>query len=97
MRGRWSAYVLARDSRDGHTVSPAGSVMDALAEFGTGDAQAAVDAAVEAASVIRFEHEGAEDDLGLARYAEAEDAMAQSDRAAGRDRRADQGRVSAGA
>ena len=71
------AYVLARDSRDGHTVSPAGSVMDALAEFGAGDAQAAVDAAVEAATVVRFDHDG-EPQLSLARYAEAEDAVAQS-------------------
>jgi exodeoxyribonuclease V alpha subunit len=67
-------YVLARDSRDGHTVSPAGAVMDALAEFGAGDPTAAVEAAVEAATVIRFD----DDSLGLARYAEAEDAIAQS-------------------
>jgi exodeoxyribonuclease V alpha subunit len=67
-------YVLARESRDGHTVSPAGAVRDALAEFAVGDPAAAVEAAVEAATVIRFD----EDDLGLARYAEAEDAIAES-------------------
>ncbi len=67
------AYVLARDSRDGHTVTPAEAVMDALAEFGAGDPNAAVEAAIEAATVIRFDG-----DLGLARYAEAEDAIAQS-------------------
>jgi exodeoxyribonuclease V alpha subunit len=67
------AYVLARDSRDGHTVTPAEAVMDALAEFGAGDPNAAIEAAIEAATVIRFDG-----DLGLARYAEAEDAIAQS-------------------
>jgi len=66
-------YVLARESRDGHTVSPAGGVRDALIEFGVGDPAAAVEAAVEAATVIAFD-----DDLALARYAEAEDAIAES-------------------
>ncbi len=66
-------YSLARDARDGHTMSPAGAVMDALAEFGAGNARAAVDAAVESATVIRVG-----DDLGLARYAEAEDSIAQA-------------------
>ena len=66
-------YVLARESRDGHTVSPAGAVRDALAEFGVGDPAAAVEAALEAATVIRFD-----EDLALARYAEAEDAIAES-------------------
>jgi exodeoxyribonuclease V alpha subunit len=66
-------YVLARESREGHTVSPAGIVRDALAEFGAGDPTAAVEAALEAATVIRFD-----EDLALARYAEAEDAIAES-------------------
>ena len=66
-------YVLARESRDGHTVSPAGAVRDALAEFGVGDPAAAVEAALEAATVIRFD-----EDLALARYAQAEDAIAES-------------------
>jgi exodeoxyribonuclease V alpha subunit len=72
------AHVLARDSRDGHTVTPADAVMDALAEFGAGDPAAAVEAALEAATVIRFDDEGEQPLLGLARYAEAEDAIAQS-------------------
>ncbi|HEY2984285.1 MAG TPA: AAA family ATPase [Jatrophihabitantaceae bacterium] len=67
-------YALARDARDGHTMSPAGAVMDALAEFGAGNARAAVDAAVESTTVIAFDG----DDLGLARYAEAEDSIAQA-------------------
>ena len=66
-------YVLARESRDGHTVSPAGAVRDALAEFGVGDPAAAVEAALEAATVIRFD-----EDLALARYAQAENAIAES-------------------
>jgi exodeoxyribonuclease V alpha subunit len=72
------AYVLARESRDGHTISPVSSVMDALAEYGAGDPQLAVAAAVEAATVVRFEREHDEAQLSLARYAEAEDAVAQA-------------------
>jgi exodeoxyribonuclease V alpha subunit len=67
------AHVLARESRDGHTVTPAEAVRDAMAEFGAGDPRSAVEAAIEAATVIQFDS-----DLGLARYAEAEDAIAQS-------------------
>lgn len=69
-------YVLARESRDGHTVSPAGAVRDGLAEFGVGDPAVAVEAAIEAATVIRFDEDG--EDLALARYAQAEDAIAES-------------------
>ena len=68
-------YALARDARDGHTMSPAAVVMDALAGFGAGDPRAAVDAAVESGTVIRF---GDEPFLSLARYAEAEDSIAQA-------------------
>ena len=46
-------YVLARIAREGHTVAPREDVLIALAEFGAGDAQAAVAAAVEAATVRR--------------------------------------------
>ena len=68
-------YALARDARDGHTMSPAAVVMDALAGFGAADPRAAVDAAVESGTVIRF---GDEPFLSLARYAEAEDSIAQA-------------------
>ncbi|WP_304046590.1 AAA family ATPase [Jatrophihabitans endophyticus] len=66
-------FVLARQARDGHTVDARPDVAAALAEFGAGDAEAAVDAAVESASVIETD-DGL---LGLARYAEAEDGVAQ--------------------
>jgi exodeoxyribonuclease V alpha subunit len=66
-------YVLARQARDGHTVSPAGLVGDALREFGAGDAAAAVAAALESGAVL--EHD--DDLIGLARYVEAEDGIAQ--------------------
>ncbi|MEP7178716.1 MAG: AAA family ATPase, partial [Pseudonocardiales bacterium] len=45
-------YVLTRIARDGHTVAPREDVLIALGEFGAGDAQAAVAAALEAAIVI---------------------------------------------
>src|SRR4051812_48026111 len=45
-------WVLARQARDGHTVDHREHVADGLAEFGAGDAQAAVDAAIESAAVI---------------------------------------------
>ncbi len=66
-------WVLARQARDGHTVDTREDVAAALAEFSPGDAEAAIDAAVEAATVIESE-DGV---LGLARYAEAEDGLAQ--------------------
>jgi exodeoxyribonuclease V alpha subunit len=66
-------WVLGRHARDGHTVSPRADVADALVEFGAGDPEQAVDAAIESAAVVE-----ADDGLvGLARYAEAEDGIAQ--------------------
>jgi exodeoxyribonuclease V alpha subunit len=66
-------WVLARGSRDGHTVDVRSDVASALLEFGAGDAEAAVDAAVESAAVV----ESDDGMVGLARYAEAEDGIAQ--------------------
>ena len=66
-------WVLARQARDGHTVDHREHVADALAEFGAGDPQAAIAAALDSASVI----EADDGLLGLARYAEAEDGIAQ--------------------
>jgi exodeoxyribonuclease V alpha subunit len=66
-------WVLARQARDGHTVSPRTEVAESLAEFGAGDAQAAIDAALESGAVV----EAADEQIGLARYAEAEDGIAQ--------------------
>ncbi len=66
-------WVLARQARDGHTVDTRDDVAAALAEFSPGDAEGAIDAAVEAATVV----ESDDGLLGLARYAEAEDGVAQ--------------------
>lgn len=74
------SYALARQARDGHTVCAQDHIVDALREFGAGDPTAAIEAAVDAALVIEVP---AEDDdeapamLALARYAEAEDGIAQ--------------------
>ncbi len=66
-------WVLARHARDGHTCSARTDVAAGLREVGVLDADVAIDAALEAATVL------ASDDglLGLARYAEAEDSIAQ--------------------
>ncbi len=66
-------WVLARHARDGHTVSPRDVVADALRELGAGDPQAAIEAAIEAATVVPADGEL----IGLTRYAQAEDAIAQ--------------------
>jgi len=73
-------WVLARQARDGHTVTPRGLVAEGLREYGAGDPAAAIDAAVEAGTVVESqgaESDGAEDGVALARYAQAEDALAQ--------------------
>jgi exodeoxyribonuclease V alpha subunit len=66
-------WVLGRHARDGHTLSPRDLVAGALLEFGAGNSAAAIEAAVEAGTVL--EADG--DLIGLARYAEAEDGVAQ--------------------
>ncbi|WP_375499060.1 AAA family ATPase [uncultured Jatrophihabitans sp.] len=66
-------WVLARQARDGHTVDTREDVASALSEFSPGDAEGAIDAAVEAATVI----ESDDGLLGLARFAEAENGVAQ--------------------
>jgi exodeoxyribonuclease V alpha subunit len=68
------SYLLTRIARDGHTVAARQDVLLALAEFGAGDAGAAVAAAVESAAVVEVE---GGDLLGLARFAEAEDGVGQ--------------------
>ena len=89
-RGRGLAgYVLGRDARQGHTVTARSAVEQALAELRVGDAGAAVDAAIEAASVIEIASGGenstpGSDDfaddvlLALTGYAQAEDSVARS-------------------
>jgi exodeoxyribonuclease V alpha subunit len=65
-------WVLVRESRDGHTVAPPEAVAAALAEFAAGDAQLAIATALEAGVVV----ESADGMIGLARYAQAEQAIA---------------------
>jgi exodeoxyribonuclease V alpha subunit len=67
-------HVLARIAREGHTVAPREDVLLALAEFGAGDAQQAVAAALESALVVEID---GGDLLGLMRFAEAEDGVGQ--------------------
>ena len=69
-------FLLARDARDGHTVSPRTDIEAALRPFAAGEPGAAVDAAVAHGSVIAAGTDGQEL-LGLARYAQAEAAVAQ--------------------
>ena len=66
-------WVLGRHARDGHTVSSRSAVADALVEFGAGEADAAIAAAIDAGIVV----EAGDELVGLTRYAEAEDAIAQ--------------------
>lgn len=66
------AFVLARQARDGHTVTARDDVVDALREFDIADADAAVDAALEAGLVV----EAGEQHLSPTRLGEAEDSVA---------------------
>jgi exodeoxyribonuclease V alpha subunit len=68
------AYVLAREANQGHTVTAASDILDALGEFGVPDTIAAVAAAVESGRVVEVEREGHL--LALERYAQAEEAIA---------------------
>lgn len=67
-------FVLARQAREGHTLTPRELVGDGLRAFDPGDPDEAIAAAVEAGTVI----EGGDGSLALARYAEAEDSVAQA-------------------
>jgi exodeoxyribonuclease V alpha subunit len=69
-------FLLAREARDGHTVSPRANIEAALLPFAAGEPGAAVDAAVAHGSVIPAGHDGQEV-LGLVRYAQAEAGIAQ--------------------
>jgi exodeoxyribonuclease V alpha subunit len=66
-------YVLARQARDGHTITPRELVGPALREFGVGDPSAAVDAALEAGIVLALES----GEIGIPRYVQAEDGIAE--------------------
>jgi exodeoxyribonuclease V alpha subunit len=67
-------FVLAREAREGHTVSPRDLVEHALAEFDCGPAVDGVEAALLSGSV----HADEDGMLGLARYYEAEDSVAEA-------------------
>ncbi|MGI8677682.1 MAG: AAA family ATPase [Jatrophihabitans sp.] len=66
-------WVLAGQAREGHTVDARDNVATALGAFGSGDPLEAIAAAVESAAIV----ESDDGLLGLARYAEAEDGIAQ--------------------
>jgi exodeoxyribonuclease V alpha subunit len=70
----FTEYALARAARDGHTVLPEVSVRSLLAGMHVPDPEAAVAAALPEGRVLRFD---AEATLGLARYAMAEEALAE--------------------
>ncbi len=65
-------WVLARQARDGHTVSPPHLVLDEMHDFAGGDPAAAVEAALESGNVI-----ASGELLGLARYVQAESGVAE--------------------
>jgi exodeoxyribonuclease V alpha subunit len=71
-------HVLATQARQGHTVSPPAVVTAALGEFGAGDPDGAIEAAVAAGTVLRPAqgNNPADGVLGLARYVQAEDGLA---------------------
>jgi len=89
-RGRaLTSYLLRRAARDGHTAAPAGVIAAALAKLKIEDPAQAVEAAVDEGTVLPFstglppdapdEPDGDGDGvvLALARYAMAEDAVAE--------------------
>ncbi len=67
------AHVLARAARDGHTTMPTATVRAAVAGEGIGDPAAAVSAALAEGRVVAFPPT---EELGLARYAHAEQTVA---------------------
>jgi len=78
-RGRALAgYVLARAARDGHTVQPATVVASLLRAEGAPDPAAAVTAACDAGTVVPVQAADGTALLGLARYAMAEDGIAEA-------------------
>jgi exodeoxyribonuclease V alpha subunit len=64
-------FVLAREAREGHTVTPRAVVAEALREFDIGAGDDAITAALDAGFVVEVD-----DLLALSRHAEAEDSVA---------------------
>jgi exodeoxyribonuclease V alpha subunit len=72
------AHVLHRAARDGHTVQPEHLVLAALAAEGVADPPAALAAAADAGTVVTAGDTDGTPLVGLARYATAEDAVAEA-------------------
>jgi len=67
-------YALARAARDGHTVMPVAALRSVLAGLHVPEPASAIDAALPEARLVCFDDEGL---VALARYAMAEDAVAE--------------------
>jgi exodeoxyribonuclease V alpha subunit len=72
------AHVLNRAARDGHTVQPERLVLAGLAGEGVADPPAALAAAIESGTVVDAEDADGGPLFGLARYAMAEDSVAEA-------------------
>jgi exodeoxyribonuclease V alpha subunit len=70
-------WLLGRQAREGHTVTPAASVIEALAEYAAGDPAAAVRSAVGSGDVVGLDGEDGQVLLCPARLAGAEDGIGQ--------------------
>lgn len=81
-RGRaLTTWALTRAARDGHTVVPAATLIAALAGLDAPEPEQAIAAAVDDGGVVEFESYGNDEDvsrdIGLLRYAMAEEAVAE--------------------
>src|SRR3569833_553738 len=73
-----AAHLLLRAAGDGHTVTPATSLLSALEAYDPGDAVEALRAAIAAGELVAFMDEAEETELlGLAELAAAEETVAE--------------------
>lgn len=70
-------HLLARAARDGHTAQPVSTIVSGVAQFRFPDGQAAVEAALDAGVARLDEESGDAPLLTLARYADAEQTIAE--------------------
>jgi exodeoxyribonuclease V alpha subunit len=76
--GQLAAHLLLRAAGDGHTVTPAASLLSALAAYDPGDAVEALRAAIGAGEIVALMDEAEENELlALAEIAAAEDTVAE--------------------
>lgn len=76
--GELAGHLLLRAAGDGHTVTPAASLLSALEVFDPGDAVEAVRAAIGAGDIVALMDEASETELlGLAGLAAAEETVAE--------------------